>query len=414
MTESPNALRSLVEWIGRSPTRAFLILFVTAFAVRSAMLPFLPPKAVVPHTDWEVESIAVSLATTGTFADPFMLPTGPTAHVPPVYPALLGLIYRVFGLTMTAGYVAWVLRIAASAAVLALLPWVGRRLGVGAPAGVAGGLAGALVPQWSHQAEPLAALTMAILLVVASRRWAEGRGAAWNSALQGIAWGAGFHVTPSLLPVFVGSLLFELAWLRDRRSRLRAAVMVLGAALACVPWGWRNYATFGEFFFVRSNLGLELRMGNHDGAAADVDMTDRLERRRQRHPRSNPDEARLVQQMGEVAYMRQAGREALDWIRAHPAAYLRLTALRAFHFWFGGPSMGWLAVGAALLTSIAALGAWRTVPRLGTPQRAALLIPLATYPLVYYGLVYMPRYGEPVNWILFLFAGAAVWGKRTA
>ena len=38
-----------------------------------------------------------------------------------------------------------------------------------------------------------------------------------------------------------------------------------------------------------------------------------------------------------------------------------------------------------------------------------LLIPLATFPLVYYVVTYMSRYRIPLNWILLLFAGAEVW-----
>jgi hypothetical protein len=37
------------------------------------------------------------------------------------------------------------------------------------------------------------------------------------------------------------------------------------------------------------------------------------------------------------------------------------------------------------------------------------LIPLATYPLIYYIVAYMPRYRIPIDWILYILAGAAVW-----
>jgi hypothetical protein len=43
------------------------------------------------------------------------------------------------------------------------------------------------------------------------------------------------------------------------------------------------------------------------------------------------------------------------------------------------------------------------------PQRAAVLIPLTLFPLVYYFLSVMPRYRVPIDWMLFLLAGAAVW-----
>src|SRR5579863_7954673 len=45
----------------------------------------------------EMENIARSLALHGTFADPYLLPSGPTAHTAPGYPILLGLIFLLFG-----------------------------------------------------------------------------------------------------------------------------------------------------------------------------------------------------------------------------------------------------------------------------------------------------------------------------
>ena len=51
------------------------------------------------------------------------------------------------------------------------------------------------------------------------------------------------------------------------------ACLALGAIVACIPWAWRNYKAFHEFLFIRSNFGLELRLANHDGADADIDVT---------------------------------------------------------------------------------------------------------------------------------------------
>lgn len=53
--------------------------------------------------------------------------------------------------------------------------------------------------------------------------------------------------------------------------------------------------------------------------------------------------------------------------------------------------------------------AWRSIPKITIPQRAAFLIPLITYPLIYYIVAYMPRYRIPIDWILFILAGAAAW-----
>ena len=52
--------------------------------------------------------------------------------------------------------------------------------------------------------------------------------------------------------------------------------------------------------------------------------------------------------------------------------------------------------------------AWWSRRALAPPQWAVLLIPLATYPLIYYVVAYMFRYRIPINGILILLAGAGV------
>jgi hypothetical protein len=387
-----------IAWIARRPRRSFLVLFLSAL---------------IPHTRWEIQAVAVSLVTQGTFADPYAMPTGPTAHMPPAYPALLALIYRLFGLTMTAGYVAWLLRLAASATMVAMLPWLAHRVGLGAEAGVVGGLAAAIVPRWPLGVEHPAAVLLGLLLVWTLVRWRSERPSAGGALLLGLAWGAAFHVTPSLLTVWVGLLLVEL-W-RDRRSRAwtLAGSTVLGVLVACAPWTLRNHAAFGELFFVRSNFGLELRMGNHDGAVADLDVLDRLEGDSMRHPRSNAAEARLVAELGELEYMRRAGREALEWIRENPKRYSVLTGQRVVHFWFGSSSDPWRAVGSTVITLLAALGLLRSWRSLSPGARAVLVVPIVTYPLVYYLVAYTPRYPVPLSAVLLVLAGAGVWGRTS-
>jgi hypothetical protein len=61
------------------------------------------------------------------------------------------------------------------------------------------------------------------------------------------------------------------------------------------------------------------------------------------------------------------------------------------------------------MTVLAIIGAWISFPRISIPQRAAFLIPLVTYPLIYYIVAYMPRYRIPINWILYILMGAAFW-----
>ena len=128
------------------------------------------------------------------------------------------------------------------------------------------------------------------------------------------------------------------------------------------------------------------------------------------HPGAVVSEARKLIELGEIEYMRQAGGEALEWISAHPAEFLWLTAQRFANLW-AGPLHRPVedSPGVLTLTVLAIVGAWRSFPRITVPQRAAFLIPLATYPLIYYIVAYMPRYRIPIDWILYILAGAAVW-----
>jgi hypothetical protein len=328
--------------------------------------------------------------------------------MPPFHPALLAAIYVLLGPTLAAGYVIWIVLIAGYGVMYGMLPWLGERLGLGLRPGLVAGLVGALLPRLPGYVEAPAAVAIGLMMAAFLRRWERQHATDGGSLALGLAIGLSFHVTPALLPVALGLVAFELAWLRPPRRGRWAALTLLGMALACAPWTWRNHEALGGLFFIRSNFGLELRMGNHEGAGATLEQSARGGT--ERHPRTNVEEARKVQQLGELEYMRGAGREATAWIRSHPAEFARLTGLRVAKFWLGPIDDPPIAVGTTLLTLLAAVGAWRALPRMSVPQRAVLLIPLATYPLVYHVVGYEARYRQPVDGLLLLLAAVALVG----
>ena len=70
--------------------------------------------------------------------------------------------------------------------------------------------------------------------------------------------------------------------------------MLLGAFVACVPWGIRNVRSLDAVIFVRSNFGLEMHIGNHEGAQASIDHRHYRDYRTPRdwsHPRLDVDDA---------------------------------------------------------------------------------------------------------------------------
>jgi len=397
--------------ISRSPVRAFVLIFLLSFAVRATLLVSLADsRRNFYRLGTGIEDrVALSLLRTGQFADPYMIPTGPTAHPPPLWPGILAVIYSAFGVTPTAGYVRGLVAISSYSALFGLLPWFGRKLGLGTRSGVLAGVVGALIPRqgmdeiigWGVTAH--GALALGLLTIAFLHRWTSERSSTAGSLLLGLGCGTAFHIKPPLLLVVLGYLIFEVWWKRDRRKWFLSTCVVAGAILACVPWTLRNHAAFHEFTFIRGNFGLELRIANHQGADADGDVTYAREGT-VHHPSENLEEARLVRDLGEAEYMRRARNEAFDWIRTHPAEFLHLTLMRFVHFWCGPLRLPWVAALTSMATMLALLGLRRILPALDAPHRAALLIPLVTFPLVYYIVIYQAHYPAPLAWMLLLLA----------
>jgi 4-amino-4-deoxy-L-arabinose transferase-like glycosyltransferase len=84
-----------------------------------------------PNPERELGAIVTSLIQTGEFADPYILPMGSTAHLPPLYPYLLALIFRLLGFSWIAGHVNMLLVVLASSLLIALLPWLSSQFGLG-------------------------------------------------------------------------------------------------------------------------------------------------------------------------------------------------------------------------------------------------------------------------------------------
>ena len=396
-----------VTWMAQSPLRAFVLIFLLGFSIRVFFLAQVPERRILPHNRWEDTAIATALVERGEFADPYMIPTGPTTHLPPLVPGILAFFWSLFGMGLAGGYAARLFSITAFSALYALVPWFGGKLGLSREAGVLAGIVGSLIVVGGGNGEEFVGISIGLMAIVFLRRWTSGPGSFGGSFLLGAGSGAAFHLQPALLPVVLGWMIFELWWSRDRRKWLLSGVVVLGMVVACLPWGWRNYVAFNEVIFIRGNLGLELRMGNFDGAVGALEKLEGLVEFR--HPRTDPVEANLVQELGEAEYMRRAKAEAINWIGAHPWKFLKLTVSRTTQYWTGPLHEPGTALVVTTLTILALLGAWYSLPGMTPPQRAALMMPLVCYPLVYYVVIYMPRYRWPLDWILLLLAGAAVW-----
>lgn len=365
----------------------------------------------------EVERIALSLATTGVFGDPYRIPTGPTAHHAPLYPLLLGGLYSLFG-TGAGGRLAQVLFNACAASLqYALLPAAAMAGGLSRNVGLLAGLVGALVPMHLlielNSLETLAGAILPALFLLTLRAWQTER-LSWLSALlHGAGWGSALLLMPSLLPVFAALMLGGCFLAVSRARWIRHALPTAAcAALMLLPWTARNYRQFGAVFFVRNNLGLELSVSNNDPARASIDDNEKSGAYKQ-HPFSSLAEAERVKQLGEIAYQREKLQTARDWISANPARFAELTVLRTVYFWFPKTTRPAQMALLWLLTALGGAGLWqlfRSTRYLHRAMAWGIALIWASFPLVYYLLQSSPRYRFPIHWSFLLPAAFAVHG----
>jgi 4-amino-4-deoxy-L-arabinose transferase-like glycosyltransferase len=231
----------------------------------------------------------------------------------------------------------------------------------------------------------------------------------------GLLWGFSLMTNPSL-----GSLLFFLlAWAAFRTYRLRSLplskpALALGLAiLCCVPWTIRNYHVFHKFIPLRSNLGLELYIGNNENY--DPEHT--------KWPSPITKEREILRffKMGERPFMEEEMRKATSFVVAHPGVELKLTGLRIVAFWMGtaAPLQDFLETDSILIKVIfvcnflAGVGALLGIAALYR-QRSTFAFPIAVFPVVFPVLYYVThtslRYRHPIDpVVLLLVAIAASW-----
>lgn len=415
MGDAPVEARARREPLLRRLAMAAVLLAVVARLGALAVLDMDPLR--VHHVarggglewDWGYEqaSVAQAIARGDGFADPFPYPTGPTAWAAPAYPLILGGLIHLFG-GITPG-VAWCMA-ALQILCASLTCWFLFRLGRGLHSpelGLGAAFLWALHPlaiYWPVQLVWDSTLVaMAITWLLASLVEQGDRPGGRSLALLGVGLGLTLLVNPAplaLAPLIVWRYVRADPGVGGLR---RAAVVLAVGALVAAPWWGRNAVVLGTPQ-IRSNLGVEVFVGNNDGARGP--FNGRI------HPAYHEAEKARFLELGEVAYARDAMQRGLEWIERHPGRFGRLTLERFQRFWFGpDPTQGivlgtgyeqrrdwmgwikWLAHAAVGLFALAGLVTWRGRPGSAAVVGGVLLL----FPLVYYVTHVFERYRFPIE-----------------
>jgi 4-amino-4-deoxy-L-arabinose transferase-like glycosyltransferase len=355
---------------------------------------------------FEMGRVGRSIALGHGFSSPYEGNTGPSAWEPPLYPYLIGGVFKIFGVYTYAS--AWVLlSINSLFAALTTLPvyWIAHR-SFGPRVALWSARTWALNPYvwywsihwiWDTTFTPLV-LALVFLVALEMEQWPGWRG--W--ALFGALWGVGALANPTMLSFlpFCGLWVW---WRRYRRGLRSLAGVVLSSLvffLVLSPWLVRNYEAFGRLVFIRDDFGLQLRLGNNK--LADGISIVALQ------PNLNKLELEKFQRLGEIAYEADCRRLAVDWIRAHPGRFAVISLKRFFYYWNGLPrptgSMAPWDFRSSLFLASSVMAIWGLIRALRQKRPAGWLFAalVATYPTIYYFVFPHARYRHPIEPELFI------------
>lgn len=262
---------------------------------------------------------------------------------PPGYPYFLAGIYAVFGLDPL---IPRLVQMGLGLLNVLLMFFLGRRL-LGAAAGL---LSAALLafywafPYFEAQLTyPALAITLLLLAMLALSAWFN-RPRFWAAVAAGLLLGLFALLRPNGL-LYVPVLACWMIWQSRERGRalLRGAIpLLLSVAAVLAPPLVRNYAVSGEFVFVSSYGGLNLYVGNHEGAEGTEPRVPGLQVLAGIESWCCFDYPSIVRGLGrktgnpDISFG-EANRwfygQAWDFIRTHPGAVARQLWRKTLLFW---------------------------------------------------------------------------------
>lgn len=396
----------------RSFLRTALLIFLLSVLIRTAIV--FATKVYLSGPIGEEVDVAMSIAQKGVFGNPFAIPTGPTAHVTPIYPMLLAAILKICPPGPAFTWVMLAISVLSASLLWASLPTAAVLLNMDFRVGVAAGILGAVSPMrhlveldGSWDSLPSALGTLG--LVVLAFQW-RAQPDYRRAAVFGLMSGAMLLFQPAFLQILVALLLvfiFDRWRVKQGLQAVKATILIgFTILLVLVPWIVRNYLVFDALIPLRSNLGLELDISNNDRAYPD--MRNNLHANQaSSHPDVNEAENKKMAAMGEAVYYNARKRRALAWIGSHPGHFLRLTTARIFEYWV--PVRRSLPLTA--VEALMALAAWSGLAlliRRRNPIGAVFLAIFLAQPLIYYLIQSSERYRFPIEWCIMLCVGEAL------
>lgn len=409
--------------------RELVWMVLAALGIRLIVMAFLYPEQLDPKLDhwkfgYEAGRMARAIVLGQGIANPLYTDTGPTAWLTPVYPVILAVVFKVCGVyTKTSALVILSLNALTSALNCVPIFFIARK-SFGGRVGIWSGWAWAFFPYaiyfpveriWSTW---LSTLLLSFLFLIVLYLEGSSSIGAWVG--YGLLWGLAGLTEPAVLSVLPFLSLWACYRLRLRGKKWFAPATASALAFFALvaPWFARNYRLFHEFIPFRDTMGLEMMIGNSGDSfhwrPAEVG------------PWHNEADWAELQRVGEMKYMAEKKRQAMEFIKGHPAWFVRQTVRRIVYVWTGfwsfnprylkeeplDPYNIIFCTGLTILSLLGLYRAFRDNFEVAMPYALVLL----SFPLVYYfthSEVYFRRPIDPMFVILAVYAVAAWRREKT-
>ncbi len=276
------------------------------------------------HLGAEYYNVARALADGRGFSDPFGEPTGPTAWMPPVFPAIIALCLSIFETRSAATTAIISLTNVALVVIGVVIYSVCRR----AATWLSPLVAVVFYLLWisvfnfsffrfTHDVW-LIALLVAMMCLAVSRLMS-------SQAVPVLAWGVLAGGATLVSPAVAAAWCALSAYLFWRAKAQRRQWLLAGAIALSIatPWTVRNALVFERFIPAKSNAGFELYLANVAYPSGIYDTRALIS-----HPHNDPVLRFQYAQLSEGTYIALHQREFFTALKARPLDYLRRVANR--------------------------------------------------------------------------------------
>lgn len=386
---------SLTSYLAK---RFAVVVFLLALALRIGAMYATHAYRITNLLDhfsfgWEMGRVGRSLAEGRGFSSPMPAPTGPTAIVGPIYPLLIALVFKCFGVYSKASALVILLVQCVFSSATCVFIYLFSRSTVGETAAKLASLGWAVFPLsillalrriWETSLS--AALVGALFLCFLSLRDSFSA-LRWASA--GVLLAMSALVNASLVVLAI-PFLVSFGW--KYRTKILPVSLAAGLSFAVVlsPWIIRNYIQFGGLM-LRSNFPMEFRLGNNEWSLGQ--KVDAI------HPSEAPALNDRWRDLGENRFMAEERALNRKFLETHRGLFVFATLNRTLNYWTGAwlvptdayPNRWPVIVLVSGLSIVGLLGV-RRMFFMGNDSALLYIGCFLLYPLPYYMTTSQPRF----------------------